>query len=128
MENVFANVQQNHCNGDGVQDAENGDGELDNVAQTYVGNSKAKYADAGNECFVGYFAASELFKVGGNCGGQTNTGGDAGKEDDGCQNYFAEAAKVMCGDDVEHLTAVGCVADDGSAGCTGVGQSGVDCA
>ena len=34
----------------------------------------------------------------------------------------------MSGDDVEHLTAVGSFSDDGSAGCTSVGQRGVDCA
>ena len=62
MEDVLANVQQNHCDGDGIQNAENGDGELDDVAQTNVGDSKAKYADAGNEGFVGYLATGELFK------------------------------------------------------------------
>ena len=106
MEDTITQVQKNDNNSNRIQDAQYGDCELNQLAQTNVGNNKAKNADDSNVTVILHFFFEYYVEVTGNRTGNTNTSSKASKENYQRQNYFTIPTKVMVSNATQHLTAI----------------------
>ena len=80
MENCITQVQKNDNDGNGIQDAQYGDSELNQFAQANVRNNKAKNTDDGNVTVILHFFFEYYVEVTGNRTGNTNTGSKSSEE------------------------------------------------
>ena len=122
----MAYIQNHDGDDDGVEHADNRNGELDNIIQTKIGNHEAEQADINAEALVEHPAAAELVEIAANRGGEADGGGDAGKENNQGQHYLSREAHVMHANHVQQLTAVGHDTKGSSAYSACIGQSTVN--
>ena len=80
MENCIAQIEQYDNDGNGIQNAQYGNGELNQLAQAHVRNHKAKNADDGNVTVVLHFFLEHYVEVTGNRTSNANTSSKAGEE------------------------------------------------